>query len=126
MLVRQRGGGRHRRGAASAATAPHDGKPAVVLGIQKQPGANTLELTGASTRTLAEIQATLPAGMLIESHIFRQADFIRIAIDNLVAALRDGAMLVIVIVFAFLLSAARDPDHPARHPALAGDRHARP
>jgi len=83
----------------------HNGKPAVVLGIQKQPGANTLELTDRLDRTLAEIQAGLPAGMKIESHIFRQADFIRISIDNLLTALFEGAILVIAIVFAFLLSA---------------------
>ncbi|MDI6747211.1 MAG: efflux RND transporter permease subunit [Rhodocyclaceae bacterium] len=83
----------------------HNGKPAVVLGIQKQPGANTLELTDRLDRTLAEIQAGLPAGMKIESHIFRQADFIRVSIDNLLTALVEGAILVIAIVFAFLLSA---------------------
>ena len=83
----------------------HNGKPAVVLGIQKQPGANTLELTDRLDRTLADIQAGLPAGMKIERHIFRQADFIETSIDNLLVALRDGAILVVAIVFAFLLSA---------------------
>lgn len=83
----------------------HNGKPAVILGIQKQPGANTLELTDRLDRTLDDIQAGLPAGMKIERHIFRQADFIRVSIDNLFAALGEGAVLVIAIVFAFLLSA---------------------
>jgi len=83
----------------------HNGKPAVVLGVQKQPGANTLDLTDRLDRILEEIQTGLPAGMMIERHIFRQADFIRISIDNLLAALRDGAILVVAIVFAFLLSA---------------------
>ncbi|MBI4985416.1 MAG: efflux RND transporter permease subunit, partial [Rhodocyclales bacterium] len=72
---------------------------------QKQPGANTLELTERLDRTLAEIQAGLPAGMNIESHIFRQADFIHVSIDNLKTALYEGAVLVVAIVFAFLLSA---------------------
>jgi CzcA family heavy metal efflux pump len=83
----------------------HNGKPAVVLGIQKQPGANTLELTDRLDRTLDEIQSGLPAGMKIEKHIFRQADFIRVSIDNLRMALIEGAALVVAIVFAFLLSA---------------------
>lgn len=86
-------------------TAAHNGKPAVVLGIQKQPGANTLELTRRLDLTLADIQVTLPPGMKIETRIFRQADFISASIDNLLAALRDGALLVIAIVFAFLMSA---------------------
>ena len=83
----------------------HNGRPAVVLGIQKQPGANTLELTDRLDATLEEIQAGLPAGMKIERHIFRQADFIRVSIDNLNKALIEGVVLVIAIVFAFLLSA---------------------
>jgi multidrug efflux pump subunit AcrB len=80
------------------------GKPAVVLGIQRQPAANTLELTRRLDRTLAEIQKSLPAGMKIETRLFRQADFIEISIANLMAALRDGAILIVAIVFAFLLS----------------------
>ena len=54
--------------------------------------------------TLADIQASLPEGMKIESHIFRQADFISVSIDNLLEALGDGAILVIAIVFIFLAS----------------------
>jgi len=82
----------------------HNGKPAVVMGIQKQPGANTLDLTGRLDLTFDAIQSGLPPGMTIERNVFRQADFIRVSIDNLLLALRDGAILVIAIVFAFLLS----------------------
>jgi CzcA family heavy metal efflux pump len=85
-------------------TGSHNGKPAVIFAIQKQPNANTLELTRRLDETFASLQAGLPQGMKIESHIFRQADFIQRAIDNLLAALRDGAILVIAIVFVFLMS----------------------
>ena len=85
-------------------TAASNGKPAVVIGIQKQPSANTLSLTENIDAVLGDIQSTLPEGMAIETHVFRQADFISLAIDNLQAALRDGAILVILIVFAFLMS----------------------
>jgi Cu/Ag efflux pump CusA len=85
-------------------TGAHNGRPAVVFAIQKQPGVNTLELTRRLDTTFASLESSLPAGMHIESRIFRQADFIERAIENLLEALRDGAILVVVIVFAFLLS----------------------
>ena len=80
----------------------HNGKPAVVLGIQKQPGANTLELTRMLDAVLDDIQPSLPEGMTIEKHIFRQADFIENAYHNLTNALRDGGLLVVFVVFLFL------------------------
>src|SRR5215210_7755848 len=85
-------------------TGSHNGKPAVIFAIQKQPGANTLELTKRLDQAFESIGAGLPQGMRIESRIFRQADFIERAIGNLVSALRDGVILVIAIVFVFLLS----------------------
>jgi CzcA family heavy metal efflux pump len=80
----------------------HKGSPAVILGIQKQPGANTLELTRQLDTTLDDIQRTLPAGMVIDKHVFRQADFIQRALDNLIGALRDGSLLVVLVVLVFL------------------------
>jgi CzcA family heavy metal efflux pump len=92
-------GGALKRGEGS-----HNAKPAVILGIQKQPTANTLQLTRRLDEVMADIQKSLPAGIKINSHIFRQSDFIEIALHNVVAALRDGAILVIAIVFLFLMS----------------------
>lgn len=81
-----------------------DAKPGVVLAVQKQPGANTLELTGRIQTSLEEIQQTLPEGMTIHSELFRQSDFIGVAISNVLKALRDGAILVVIILFLFLWS----------------------
>jgi len=82
----------------------HNAKPAVVLGIQKQPGANTLDLTQRLDATLDEIQKSLPPGMVIDKHVFRQADFIQRSLENLTAALRDGAILVVIVVIVFLMN----------------------
>jgi CzcA family heavy metal efflux pump len=79
-----------------------NGKPAVILGVQKQPGANTLELTRRLDSELDRLQQEMPAGVKIDRRIFRQADFIEVAVDNVVKALRDGGVLVIVVVVLFL------------------------
>lgn len=79
-----------------------NGMPAVVIGIQKQPGVNTLALTEELDTVLDDIQAKLPEGMSINKDIFRQANFIETAVENVLHALRDGGILVIVIVVLFL------------------------
>ncbi|MDX1642707.1 MAG: efflux RND transporter permease subunit, partial [Balneolaceae bacterium] len=79
-----------------------DAEPAVIISIQKQPETNTLELTDRVDETLAQIEQSLPEGFTINTHLFRQADFIDLAIENVIEALRDGAFLVIIILFLFL------------------------
>jgi CzcA family heavy metal efflux pump len=85
-------------------TGSYNGRPAVIFAIQKQPNANTLELTERLDAEFAAIQKTLPRGMILETHVFRQADFIERAVDNVVAALRDGLILVSLVVLIFLAS----------------------
>ena len=80
----------------------YNGEPAVVLGIQRQPDVNTLQLTRTLDAAFDEIQATLPAGVRIERDVMRQADFIEVALENLTAALRDGTLLVIAVTIIFL------------------------
>ncbi len=79
-----------------------NGKPAVIAGVQKQPGANTVELTARLDRELDTLQRELPPGITIDRRIFRQSDFIEIAIQNVISALRDGGLLVVIIVVLFL------------------------
>ncbi len=92
-------GPKTRRGVGSI-----NGSEAVVLAVLKQPEADTLDLTEQIDRVLAEIEPSLPEGIGIEQHIFRQADFIELAIANVLRALRDGAFLVVAILFLFLFN----------------------
>ena len=78
--------------------------PGVIVAIQKQAGANTLALTRELDVVLDEIQSTLSEGMLINKNLFRQASFIETSVDNTIAALRDGGVMVIIVVLAFLVS----------------------
>ena len=79
-----------------------NGTSAVILTVQKQPGVNTIELTARIHEELDQLESQIPAGVRIERNLFQQSDFIRLAVDNVVEALRDGAVLVAVILFLFL------------------------
>ena len=78
------------------------GGDAVILAIQKQPGADTLKLDRELDKVLDELQAELPAGVELERRVFRQAEFIQSAVGNVSEAIRDGAIWVIVILFLFM------------------------
>lgn len=79
-----------------------DGRPAVILSVQKQPHQSTVALTRAIERTLAELSPSLPTGMKVQP-LFVQSHFIEAAVANVEHALRDGALLVAVVLLLFLL-----------------------
>ncbi len=92
-------GPRQKRGEGSI-----NGKHSVILTIQKQPNANTIELTREIDKKLAEVVPTLPKGIKLEQNLFRQAHFIENAIDNVKEALRDGIIMVAIVLFMFLMN----------------------
>ena len=79
-----------------------NGRPAVVATIQKQPNANTLEVTAHIESTLAALKATLPSDVQIDTKAFQQADFINRAVWNVESALVEGGIMVIIVLFLFL------------------------
>lgn len=81
-----------------------NGKESVILSIQKQPGASTIALTHEIAKALEELRPTLPAGAIINPNLFKQADFIENSISNVEEALRDGVILVFIVLFLFLLN----------------------
>jgi Cu/Ag efflux pump CusA len=79
-----------------------NGSPGVILSVDKAPGFDTLVLTERIEQALAELRPSLPPGVEVEI-LFRQGDFIGHAISNLKEAIRDGALMVTVVLFLFLL-----------------------
>ncbi|HEY0047400.1 MAG TPA: efflux RND transporter permease subunit [Flavobacterium sp.] len=84
--------------------ASKNGKPAVVMTVQKQPSTNTLELTQKVDDVVADLKKTLPKDIHIDTHVFRQADFINASISNIQKTLLEGTAFVIIILFLFLMN----------------------
>ncbi len=87
-----------RRGAGS-----HNGKETVLGKIIKQPGINTINLSDKVTSVLKSLEQSMPEGVKIKVE-YAQADLIRRAVDTVKEALRDGAILVVVILAIFLFN----------------------
>lgn len=77
-------------------------KHAVIMTIQKQPGADTILLTKKIEHELVSIQKTLPAGAKIESDLFKQSRFIERSIFNVEEALLIGVLMVALVLALFL------------------------
>ncbi len=79
-----------------------EGKPAVILGIQKQPTADTIHLTRSIEAAVEDLKKSLPAGMEAPKVTFRQASFIESSISTLQGKLIGASVFVAVILFFFL------------------------
>ncbi len=79
-----------------------EGKPAVILGIQKQPTADTIHLTRSIEAALQDLGKSLPAGMEAPKVTFRQASFIEASIGTLQGKLIGASIFVAAILFFFL------------------------
>ena len=82
--------------------ASENAKPAIIISISKQPNINTLNVTEQIEQNLAILKNTLPPDVIIDTKIFRQADFIETSVNNVFRALLEGGVFVIIILFIFL------------------------
>jgi HME family heavy-metal exporter len=81
-----------------------NGQPAVILGIQKQPDADTVKLTEKVEAALDELKKGLPAGMGEPKITMRQATFIESSVDTLRGKLIAASVVVAVVLYFFLLN----------------------
>jgi CzcA family heavy metal efflux pump len=100
-------GAQVKRGDSSALTRNAEGEwsggPAVVLTINKQPGADTREVTENVIRAIEELKPSLPQDLRVIP-LYAQKSFIDRAIENVIEALRDGVILVVLILVLFLMN----------------------
>ncbi len=81
-----------------------DGRESVIMTILKQPNTNTLELTENIDEALADLESYLPTDVEVHSHFFRQADFIKTAVNNVLRVLMEGGLFVSLVLFLFLFN----------------------
>lgn len=79
-----------------------NGKPSVVITIQKQPGADTVTITRAIEAAIEEIRPSIPKGIIINPDVFKQSNFIEASINGILGKLKFGTILVFLVLFIFL------------------------
>ena len=84
--------------------ASYRGNPAVIMTVTKQPGVGTIELTEQLLNLINEAKETLPSELNIATDIFAQRDFIDRSISNLSSSLLEGAIMVIIVLFFFMMN----------------------
>lgn len=96
-IAEVREGARVKRGDGS-----YLGKPAVVMVIQKQPDADTVRVTRAVDQAIQEMRDSLPQGLLINTDVFKQSNFIEASISGIISKLQFGTVLVFLVLLLFL------------------------
>ncbi len=81
-----------------------DGKPGAILRVVRQPDAETLKVTEGVDSVLKSLHASLPEGVSLKNDLFRQEWFIHAGLSNVINALRDGTILVVIILILFLMN----------------------
>ncbi|WP_462281287.1 efflux RND transporter permease subunit [Salinivirga cyanobacteriivorans] len=90
--------------APAIGTGSYNGNKAVILTVTKQPDVNTLRLTNRIDEELSSIESSLPADVKIHKDIFNQARFIETAVNNVMRAMVEGGLFVVLVLFIFLMN----------------------
>lgn len=81
----------------------YQGRPATLIAVYQQPGANALDVSAAVTKTLADMKMTFPEG--IEYKIVMDTTaFTRASISEVIHTFFEALVLVVVVVYIFLQS----------------------
>lgn len=101
-------GAQVKRGDSSAFVKQEDGTfaggPAVILTVNKQPDADTRRVAQDVLQALQELKPSLPSDIRIQPELYSQKSFIDHSIENVIDALLDGGILVVIILFLFLMN----------------------
>ena len=84
--------------------ASHNGCPAVMITVTKQPNTSTLALTAKIDEALADLSSDLPGDVKMSTDIYRQERFINNSIDNVKKSLYEGGFFVVIVLFLFLMN----------------------
>lgn len=82
----------------------YSGTDAVLVTITKQPGINTIRLSGEINKALDEIRSNLGETISFHTDIYNQDAFIRTSVNNVLKAIIEGGIFVVVILFIFLMN----------------------
>jgi multidrug efflux pump len=81
----------------------YQGRPATLIAVYQQPGANALDVSAAVTKTLSDMKATFPEG--IEYKIVMDTTaFTRASISEVIHTFFEALVLVVIVVYIFLQS----------------------
>jgi len=81
--------------------ARRDGQPATLIEVFQLPGANSIQTANLLRKLMAGQGARMPAGIKAEL-TYDTTRFVRASLDEVVGALRDAVILVVLVVFFFL------------------------
>jgi multidrug efflux pump len=81
----------------------YQGRPATLIAVYQQPGANALDVSAAVTKTLSDMKATFPEGIEYKI-VMDTTDFTRASITEVIRTFFEALVLVVIVVYIFLQS----------------------